>query len=281
MRGSDRAPNAAAPPNTTDAFTGRTLPTRHPPLPGSPLPVTAAQSLLPAAATSPAPKTPLQRFTELLNEVSSDDSGDEPGAPPNLVSVSDSDSSDGGYAPLGDPALPSAAACKPGVARHSSLATDLHQEADSQDPLTRIASRFPAGQALSHAAAQVTPGAAPPPSAPRSSHLPRDGSVADATYVQLQDPLRPPAGQARAAVQDPLARIASRFLAGQTHAAAQVTSGAAPPPSAPLPSLLPRDGSVADATYLRPAPGPAAPPSRTDPCCCAGPAHTHSQPLPR
>ena len=54
----------------------------------------------------------------------------------------------------------------------------------------RPASRFPAG--LTPAAAQVTSGAALPPSALRSSHPHADGSVADATYVQPQPtPLEP------------------------------------------------------------------------------------------
>ena len=273
-------------PNPVDTITGRTLPTRHRQLPGPPPAVTAARSLAPtgstppAAATPSAPAAPLQHFPELLEGVSDDDSGDEE-LQPGLVSASESDSSDGDDVSLGDPALPPAAALPPGVARRSSLAADPNQEADSQDPLrpptgqasaavqdllTSPVSRFPAG--LTPAPAQVTSSAAPPPSEPRSSHPPADGSVADATYVQPPEPLRPPAGPARAAAQDPLMRPASRSSAGLTPTTAQVTSGTTLPPSAPRSSHPHADGSVADATYVQP-PGPLRPP--------AGPARAAAQ----
>ena len=243
-------PNSASSASIAGASRFRSTPTADPHGAAS---ATLLASQPPASSVSVEMRVPLQNFSELLEEVSEDDSGDD-GSPPGLVSEEESDdeSSDGDDSLLGDPAMLPATTLQPGVARNPYLASA--PGADSQGPLrpptgpARAAaqhtlmpptSRFPAG--LSPAAAQMTSDAAPPPSAPRPSQPPADGGVADVTYVQPQPPNTHPA---------------SRFPAGLSPAAAQVTSDAAPPPSAPRPSPPPADGGVANVTYVQPQPTP-------------------------
>ena len=191
-------PNSASSASIAGTSRFRSTPTADPHGAAS---ATLLASQPPASSVSVEMRVPLQNFSELLEEVSEDDSGDD-GSPPGLVSEEESDdeSSDGDDSLQGDPAMLPATTLQPGVARNPYLAS--------------------------------APGA------------------------DSQGPLRPPTGPARAAAQHTLMPPTSRFPAGLSPAAAQMTSDAAPPPSAPRPSPPPADGGVANVTYVQPQPTP-------------------------